>query len=510
MLLANVVQVSTAIAATRSRKQKVALLAGLLGDLDGGERAIGVAYLAGRPLQQRLNVGYATVHRIEAGPARKPTLTLTTVDDALEQLASISGTGSKSRRDQLLVELLSMATAEEQDYLRRLMVGELRQGALEGIMADALAQALDVGPRAVRRAAMMSGDLVAAATAALEEGPEALDTFQLTLGRPIQPMLAKTAPTPTDALAATGPASVEWKLDGVRIQVHSSEAGVRVWTRNLNEITDPARFQLDWLVGSELGPTILDGEVLQVGRDGQPLPFQDSMSEFGSDEVAPGRLRAFFFDCLLAEGRSLVDEPLSVRRAMLEALLPSESVVPSIATEDPRDAEAFFADAVAGGHEGVVVKALDSPYEAGRRGGAWLKVKPVHTLDLVVLAVEWGSGRRQGWLSNLHLGARDPAGGEFVMLGKTFKGLTDDLLEWQTRRFLELETRRTQRTVYVAPEQVVEVAFDGVQRSTRYPGGVALRFARVKRYRDDKAAAEADTLDTVRSHLRGGPGGRLA
>ena len=314
MLLADVVAVSTAIAATRSRKQKVVLLSDLLRNLAGGEVTIGVAYLAGRPLQQRLNVGYATVYRVESEAATTPTLTLSAVDAALERLATISGSGSKARREEELTKLLATATAEEQDYLRRLILGELRQGALEGIMADALARAVDVDPRVVRRAAMMSGDLVAAATAALADGPEALDGFQLTIGRPIQPMLAKTAPTPTAALEATGPASVEWKLDGARIQVHRSHGEVRVWTRNLNEITGAARVRLGETLG-DAEALILDGEMLQVDETGAPLPFQDSMSEFGSDETAPGRLQPFFFDCLMAEGRSLVDEKLSVRRA---------------------------------------------------------------------------------------------------------------------------------------------------------------------------------------------------
>ncbi len=382
--------------------------------------------------------------------------------------------------------------------------GELRQGALAGIVTDAVAAAAGVDAKAVRRAAMLAGDLPAVAEAALTSGAAGLDGFHLQVGRPVQPMLAKTAPSLEAALDGAGPSAVEWKLDGVRIQVHRDGDAVGVFTRTLDSVGERMPEIAEAVRALPLRTVILDGEAIALRPDGRPRPFQETASRAASrGDVAALRaavpLTAFFFDVLHLDGRDLLDLPGSERLAAIEPLLPAGAWVPRLVTDDFGEAEAFLDDAIARGHEGVVVKALAAPYEAGRRGAGWIKVKPVHTLDLVVLAAEWGHGRRQGLLSNLHLGARDPAGDGFVMLGKTFKGLTDELLQWQTTRLLELEARRTASTVYVHPELVVEIAFDGIQTSSRYPGGMALRFARVLRYRPDKQAGEADTIDTLRA-----------
>jgi DNA ligase-1 len=401
----------------------------------------------------------------------------------------------------LLNDLFSSATPDEQRFMRDLMLRNLRQGALEGVMADAVAAALDVPADAVRRAAMLEGDLVIVASRALAEGADSLGTTSLALFTPVQPMLAKTSATAGEAVSLIGRAFVESKLDGVRIQVHRDQDRVRVYTRNLREITPSVPEVVTAALGYAAGSFILDGEALLFGPSG-PEEFQDSMSRVGT---APGaelpQLAVFYFDCLHLDGLDLIDRQLVERRAALETAVPAASVVRSVLTDSPDVADRFFQDAVAAGYEGVVVKDPAQPYEAGRRGSGWLKVKPTHTLDLVVLAAEWGSGRREGWLSNLHLGARDPDGG-FVMLGKTFKGLTDEMLAWQTERFLQIEDHRSGHVVHLHPEIVYEIAFDGVQRSTRYPGGVALRFARVKRFREDKGPADADTIDTVRSFAR--------
>jgi DNA ligase-1 len=379
------------------------------------------------------------------------------------------------------------------------MLRNLRQGALEGVMAEAVAAALDVPAERVRRAAMLEGDLIAVATRALTEGPEALAEASLTVFTPVQPMLAKTGETASAAIAELGEAVVEQKLDGLRLQVHRAGERVAVYTRNLRDITSDMGSVVAAALTFPADSFILDGEGLLTAADGSPMPFQDSMSRPGSDSSWP--LTAFYFDILARDGVDLIDESLEVRRRALVELVPATARVGSIVTAEPDEAERFFENAVSGGYEGVVVKDPTQPYEAGRRGSGWLKVKPTHTLDLVILAAEWGSGRRQGWLSNLHLGARKADGG-FVMLGKTFKGLTDEMLEWQTKTLLDIEDHREGHIVHVRPEIVYEIAFDGVQRSSRYPGGVALRFARVKRVRDDKDPADADTLDTVRSFVR--------
>lgn len=501
MLLKDVVEVPRAVAATSSRNDKVELLAGLLAGLEPEEAEIGISYLSGRPRQPRLGVGPATVRSVLARPRSKPTLSLAEVDEALENIASASGPGSVRARRQALSGLLEQATPQEQDYLRNLVLRNLRQGALEGLMAEAVARAVGVPAERVRRAAMLEGDLIRVGSRALAGGPEALVAEGMGLFTPVQPMLAKTATSAGAAVAGFGRALVERKLDGARIQVHRDGGQVVVYTRNLRDVTSGVPEVARQAAALGAHRFILDGETLIMGPGERPGDFQDSMSRFGSEGgTARGELSAFFFDCLLAGRRELIDLPLGERRRALDDLVPEYMRLDGIVTSDPGDADRFFEDSVALGYEGVMVKDLDSPYQAGRRGSAWLKVKPTHSLDLVILAAEWGSGRRRGLLSNLHLGARLEAGG-YVMLGKTFKGLTDEMLRWQTGRFLELETSREGHIVHLEPRVVYEIAFDGVQRSTRYPGGVALRFARVRRHRDDKTPEQADTLETVRGFL---------
>jgi DNA ligase-1 len=502
VLLTDIVEVSKAVSSTRSRSQKTALLADILRRLRPEEAPVAVSYLTGKPRQTRLGVGWSTVYRVEAPPSDDSGLEILEVDAILEDVAAASGGGSKQRRETLLTGLLTRATPAEQEFLRGLILRNLRQGALEGVMADAVATALAVPPERVRRAAMLEGDLVGVAARALAEGPDTLSGTTLQLFTAVQPMLAKTAAGAGEAVATLGTAVIEWKLDGARIQVHRENDRVVVYTRNLRDITASVPEVVSAVLGFPASSIILDGEALLFGPSG-PERFQDSMSRFGSEAAeSSDPLTAFFFDCLHLDGTELIDLPLLERREALRASLPPAALVGSIITDDPEQADAFFDAAVAAGYEGVVVKDLDQPYEAGRRGSGWLKVKPTHTLDLVVLAAEWGSGRREGWLSNLHLGARDPSGG-FVMLGKTFKGLTDQMLSEQTERFLEIESHRSGHVVHLEPRIVYEIGFDGVQRSTRYPGGVALRFARVKRYRDDKGPEDADTIDTVRSFMSG-------
>ena len=506
MLLADLVAASAAITATRSRLRKIEALAGCLARMDADEIRIGASYLAGAPRQPRLDVGWATLRAVDAPPAETPTLTLRDIDTALDGLVGISGPGSKATRLARLGALLGAATEPEQRFLRGLLLGDLRQGALAGIAAQGIARAYGVEEAAVRRALMLNADLGEVAAAAATGGAEALAGFTLELFRPLGPMLASTAGSVTEALeAAGGAAAVEHKLDGARVQVHRVGDDVRVYTRNLRDVTARSPEVVAVAAALPVERIVLDGEVLALRPDGRPHAFQDTMARFGSDDalrdardVGATVLTPFFFDVLHLDGEDLVDAPYRIRVAALDRVVPAVNRVVRVVAEDAEAGEAVFADALAAGQEGVVVKALDTPYEAGRRGAAWKKVKPAHTLDLVVLAAEWGSGRRQGWLSNLHLGARDPDGG-FVMLGKTFKGLTDETLTWQTEQLLARETSRDGIVVHVRPELVVEIAFDGVQASSRYPGGVALRFARVKRYRDDKNPAEADTIATVRA-----------
>jgi DNA ligase 1 len=496
MRLAELVAAAREVAGTRSRRRKIALLADVLRRLGTDEIEVGAGFLAGQPRQARLGIGWRTASAVDPPRAAEPSLTLADVDEALQTIADAAGTGSRAVRTGTLEGLLARATADEQAFLRGLVLGELRQGALAGILAQAIAAAWGLDERSVRRAAMLAGDLGAVAQAAARGGEEALGGFRLELLRPVQPMLAQTAATLGDAL--TGAAVlVERKLDGARIQVHRVGDQVRVFTRSLRDVTGehPAVVAVARTLPAER--FVLDGEALALRPDGRPAAFQDTMRR--ALDVTP-----FFFDVLHFDGEDVLDTPLAARREALERLVPAPHRIPGVVTAERDEAEAVLAEALADGHEGVMVKDLDAPYEAGRRGAAWRKVKPAHTLDLVVLAVEWGSGRRRGWLSNLHLGARAEDG--FVMLGKTFKGLTDELLDWQTRELLAREVRREGHIVHVRPELVVEIAFDGVQTSPRYAGGLALRFARVKRYRTDKAPEEADTIATVRALHAGGHG----
>jgi len=501
MLLADLVTTATAVGSTRSRLAKVDAIATLLGRLAPEEIVDATGYLVGDLPQGRIGIGWATIRDLDVTPATEPSITIEDVAHAVDAVRDATGAGSVRARRDILEALFARATEPEGDFLRRLLLGELRQGALEGVMTDAIARAAGVPLDVVRRAAMLSGDLRVTARLALTEGEDALAAVRLELLRPVQPMLASTADDVAAALVATGPASVEWKLDGARIQVHRHDDEVRVYTRNLNEVTDRLPEVVAAVRTFPARELVLDGEAIGLSDDERPHRFQDTMSRFGRQQVdAHGiPLNAFFFDVLRVDERDLLDEPLAAR---LDALvtIARERTIPSVRTDDAAVAAEMLERALEAGHEGVMVKSLVSPYEAGRRGGAWRKVKPVRTLDLVVLAVEWGSGRRQGWLSNLHLGARG-ADGEFVMVGKTFKGLTDELLTWQTERFLELKVSESGHTVYVRPEQVVEIALDGVQASRRYSGGVALRFARVRRYRPDKTPAEADTIESVRALL---------
>lgn len=497
MLVARIAEASEAVAATRSRKAKAAVISELLAEATEAEIPIVVGFLSGLPRQGKVGIGWATVADLDLPQEPGPGLEVEAVDEFLDVFPSISGPGSQERRGKALAALFSDATTEEVGFLRRLLTGELRQGALEGVMVDAIAATFDVGVGVVRRAAMLSGDLGrTGAVASL--GESALEQIGLSVLIAVQPMLAASAPDVATAVHRIGLSAVEWKLDGTRIQAHRSGDDVRIFTRNLNDVTDRLPGIVAGLRGLDVASVILDGESMALAVDGGPMPFEQTMSEFGSDGPS-GRLelQPFWFDILHLDGDDVIDRPLVERRALLAAVVPPETLIPQIVSDDAEEAERFLAEARALRHEGVMVKDPASAYEAGRRGSAWIKVKPVHTLDLVILAAEWGSGRRTGWLSNLHLGARDTDGG-FVMLGKTFKGLTDQMLEYQTRALLEREERRTKRTVYVRPEMVVEVAFDGLLPSTRYPGGMALRFARVRAHRPDKDPEDADTIDTVR------------
>ncbi|TAM86933.1 MAG: ATP-dependent DNA ligase [Jatrophihabitans sp.] len=497
--LAAVAAASADIAATSSRLAKRARIAALLRAADPADVAVVVAWLAGELPQRQIGVGWAALRALPAA-APQPRLTVAAVDAAFTAIGDTSGSGSRSRRAAALTTLFEAATPDEQVFLRRLLGGELRQGALAGVMADAVAQASGLPAAAVRRAAMLCGELPAVAAAALRG--EGLDAFALRVGRPLGPMLAQTATSVADALQRLGgPGIFETKLDGARIQVHRDGDDVRIFTRSLDEITARLPEVVSFVRSLPGGSLVADGEAIALRPDGRPAPFQVTAGRYGSHARTDGPvLHPFLFDLLHLDGADLLERPTSERLAALDALVPATHRVRRLVTDDPAAGQRFFDATVGAGHEGVMVKDPDSPYEAGRRGAAWLKVKPVHTLDLVVLAVERGSGRRAGYLSNIHLGARDPGSGGFVMLGKTFKGMTDAMLAWQTERFTALAIGPTDGwVVHVRPEQVVEVAFDGIQTSTRYPGGVALRFARVVRYRDDKDATEADTIDTVRA-----------
>lgn len=510
MLLHEVVETAATVTATRSRLAKVEALADLLGRLAPEEIAPTVGFLVGKARQGRVGMGWRGLSSGMGPAAAEATLTVADVDALLDTLLATSGAGSSGARTEALRAVMARATAAEQDFVVRVLMGEMRTGALEGILIDGISRAADAPGDVVRRAVMLSGDLGATAHLALTGSTADLEAVGLVVGTPVLPMLASTASDPTSALqgmpgAADGgvTASVEWKLDGARIQVHRRGDVVRVFTRSLADITHRVPEVVAVVQGFPAHDLILDGETLSLDEDGGPRPFQETMSRFGADAPREALLRPWFFDVLHLDGRDLIDQPLSTRRVVLERVV-GDYGIPGEVTTDPDVAERVSREALAAGHEGIVVKGIDSPYAAGRRGKSWVKVKPVHTYDLVVLACEWGSGRRTGWLSNLHLGALDAAGefgeaGGLVMVGKTFKGLTDELLRWQTERFQEIEVRRTGQTVWLDPVVVVEIAIDGVQRSSRYPGGIALRFARVKRYREDKRPEDADTIQTLRA-----------
>ena len=505
MTLASLAQVSAALAATRSRTEKVRLLAECLRALAPDERETTVAWLSGLLPQGKLGLGPAMVYDLRGiEPARVSTLTIADAERRLATLRTITGKGSALRRRQALAELFELASAPEQSFISGLLLGELRQGALEGVMADAIAAAAALPPAEVRRAIMLAGEIPAVAAAALGAGAAGLERFRLQLYKPVSPMLASPTADVASALAELQTAIFEYKLDGARVQIHKADAGVRIYSRTGRDVTDSLPEIEAAIAALPARRLILDGEVIALTPSGRPRAFQDTMRRFGR-KLLVGDLRAelplslFCFDCLHADGADIIDQPTDSRLRALRELVPSELTVPQLVTADRDAAERFLATALDAGHEGLMAKSLTSPYEAGSRGSAWLKIKVAHTLDLVVLAAEWGSGRRRGWLSNLHLGARDPDGG-FIMLGKTFKGLTDELLAWQTT---ELKARAVGGTdgyvVKVRPELVVEIAFNELQVSRRYPGGLALRFARVVRYRPDKTAADADTIETVRA-----------
>ncbi|MFC8663768.1 ATP-dependent DNA ligase [Streptomyces sp. NPDC057199] len=506
MLLHRLARVSQEVAATSARSRKTALLAELFRDAEADDVPIVIPYLAGRLPQGRLGIGWKILGT-PVPPAEEPTLTVREVDARLTDLGKVSGTGSQAERARLVGELMGACTEPEQRFLLGLIGGEVRQGALDAVAVEGLAQATGAPSADVRRAVMLAGSLQTVAERLLADGPESLAGFRLTVGRPVQPMLAHSASSVTEAIDKLGSCAVEEKLDGIRVQVHRDGDDVRLYTRTLDDITD--RLPELTSAARELKGEhfILDGEVIAFDEGGRPRSFQDIAGRVGSRvdvataaEAVP--VSPVFFDALSVDGRDLLDLPFADRHAELARLVPEPMRVRRTLVADPADARAraaaeqFLADTLKRGHEGVVLKGLDAPYSAGRRGASWLKVKPVHTLDLVVLAAEWGHGRRTGKLSNLHLGARNPDG-SFAMLGKTFKGLTDALLTWQTERLQELAVEDNGWVVTVRPELVVEIAYDGLQRSTRYPAGVTLRFARVVRYREDKTPAQADTVETL-------------
>lgn len=514
MRLHEIVETSRSVSETSGRSEKVRHLAACLQRVEPDAIETAVGLLLGRPRQGRIGIGWAIMQgAVQQTAARTPALMLLEVDAALDRIARTSGAGSPKERARLMGELLARATCEEQDFLLRAVLGELRQGALEGLMVEAVALAAELSVAEIRRALMVQGDITAVARVALTEGRPGLGRLAIQLFRPVKPMLAKTARDTADALARLGPMALEYKLDGARVQVHKLEREVRVFTRSLNDVTPAVPEIVEAVRDLPVRAIILDGEALAFRRNGMPEPFQVTMRRFGRKmDVERMRdsvpLRSFFFDCLYFEGKAIIDQPGEERSAALAEVLPGHLVIRRCLTGEPADAEVFLNEALACGHEGVMAKALGAPYEAGARGNLWLKVKPVVTLDLVVLAAEWGHGRRGGWLSNLHLGARDAATGGFVMLGKTFKGMTDETLAWQTTELQKLAIGDDAYTVYVQPQLVVEIAFNDVQSSPHYPGGLALRFARVKRYRPDKRAEDADTIETVRAiygqRLKGG------
>ena len=504
-LLADLVDTSQRVGAQPSRRAKIAAIAELLRKLGPAEIEIGVSWLAGITRQGRSGIGYALIRDARAATSvESPGLTLIEVDTTLADIAAIGGPGSVTERTRVLSRLFGRATQREQQFLERLLIGELRQGALEGIMIEAVAAAADLPAESVRRAAKIGGGIVAVAADALTRGATGLGEYAIALFQPVAPMLAQPADDIVDAMAQIPMAALEWKIDGARVQVHKSGDDVRIYTRTGNDVTGAAPEIVSVVRRAAAKTLILDGEAIALKQNGAPYPFQDTMRRFGRElEIDAMRatmpLSVFFFDCLRRDDENLVAMPGDARFAAMAAAVPSDLLIPRLVTSDPAAAQAFYDDALERGHEGVMVKALEATYDPGVRSAQWLKVKRTHTLDLVILAAEWGHGRRQGRLSNLHLGAIDPATGEFVMLGKTFKGLTDAMLAWQTEELLKREVARDEWTVHVRPELVVEIAFNDLQASPRYPGGLALRFARVKGYRPDKKAQDADTMETLRA-----------
>ena len=513
MQLRELVEVSQQVGATSSRLAKVAALRVCLQRLEPAEIEIGVRFLSGEVRQSKLGAGPAAIFAArKASQSTQHALSLTEVDAALAQIAAAGGKGAAGERKHLLGDLFARASAAEQDFLTRLLLGELRQGALLGIMQDALAQAAQVPLAQLRRAAMVAGGAADVAHAALTEGVAGLQRFALRIFQPVLPMLAQPAQDTRDALTQLGIAALEWKLDGARIQVHKSGAEIRVYSRGLNDVTASVPEIVEVIQQVPCETLILDGEAIALRSDGRPHPFQTTMRRFGRKlDVAQMRqslpLSALYFDVLRIDDVELIDRGTAERFEAMARVLPTEAMIPRLITGDADAAQAFLDEALSRGHEGIMAKALEAPYDAGSRGSSWLKIKQAHTLDLVILAAEWGHGRRHGWLSNLHLGARDPASGQFIMLGKTFKGLTDAMLQWQTQKLLELEVSRDAGTVYVRPELIVEIALNEIQESSQYPGGLALRFARVKGYRSDKRPEETDTIETVRK-LFAAHGGR--
>jgi len=504
LMLTDIVAASREVAATRSRLRKIARFARVLQQLDATELPAGVGFLCGELRQGRLGLGPRSFQRVRAEPEpESPSVSVLELDAVFQALQDLSGKGVASEREHLLSALFARLSAEEREFVVRLILGELRQGALESIVLDALAQAADVSNESVRKAMLFSGDAAEVAVSAFRGGEAELSSFTIRLFRPLRPMLAQSAKDPMEAFERTAPAAVEYKLDGARIQLHRDGDRVEIYSRYGNELTFALPEIVELARSFSARSLVLDGEVIALRADGRPQPFQVTMQRVGRKlDVAAARadlpLRAFFFDCLFADGEVLAPQPNSARWQALCAAVPAEARVTRLAVVEASEAQAALESALASGNEGVVVKSLASSYDAGRRGAGWIKVKPAPTLDLVVLAAEWGSGRRKGLLSNLHLGARDPATGSFVMLGKTFKGLTDAMLQWQTEKLQEFATERSDWVVKVRPELVVEIAFDGLQKSSTYPGGLALRFARVKRYREDKPASDADTIQFVR------------
>jgi ATP-dependent DNA ligase I len=504
LMLTDIVAASRDVAATRSRLKKIARLSGILRQLESAELPAAIGFFCGELRQGRLGLGPRALQRLRAEPqATSSAVTVLELDAVFQALEDLSGKGVASEREQLLAALFARLGAEEREFVVRLILGELRQGALESVVLEALAEAARVSSESIRKAMMFTGNAAAVAVSAFRGGEAELSAFSIQLFRPLRPMLAQSAKDAAEAFSRVAPAAAEYKLDGARIQLHREGDRVAIYSRYGNDLSDalPEIVELGRSFG--VRSLVLDGEVIALRSDGRPQPFQVTMQRVGRKlGIAAARsdlpLRAFFFDCLYADGRVLVEQPNSARWQALSAVVPSEARVTRVEVASAADAEAALSGALESGNEGIVVKSLSSTYEAGRRGAGWIKVKPAPTLDLVVLAAEWGSGRRTGWLSNLHLGARDPETGGFVMLGKTFKGLTDAMLEWQTKKLQELATERSEWVVKVRPEVVVEIAFDGLQRSSTYPGGLALRFARVKRYREDKPASDADTIQFVR------------